>query len=323
MGPFYARPVLLAIVLITTLAAGVARAQPVVCVIVPHFKDEYWLSVGFGLKTVAETEGAGLRIFESGGYHSLDRQIELLDECVRSGSDAILLGAVSATDPKLLAAVARAQETVPVLALVNELDAPDLAAWIGVDWRGMGEAVAQYLGDLARDQGEPVRAVLITGPDASGWGAILDEGIARSLDGRSVQIVATYRADTGLREQLREVERALDEHPDIDVLIGSAPAIEGAMGLSRRLPATAHHPRLVATYISHSVLRGLKSGAIAMVPFDDPIDQGRLGVELALRAAQGDRFPGLSGPRIRTIVSGNPEIEQIRLSPSGYFPALH
>ncbi len=297
-------------------------AGPRVCAIVPHFKDEYWLSVGFGLEQAAELSGAELLTFESGGYHSLDRQIALLGTCLRKGSDAILLGAVSADDPRLLAAVAETARQVPVLALVNELSAPELSGWIGVDWRGMGAAVGRFLADIYPAGSPKTRAVLITGPGESGWGPILDEGLAKGLAASSVEIVATYRADSGLREQLQQVERAMAEHPEAEIVIGSAPAIEGAMALVRRLPDGTEAPHLVATYISHSILRGLKSGMVEMVPFDDPIAQGKLGLELALRAVQGTRFPGLSGPVILPVVTGSAAVGEIALSPSGFFPAL-
>lgn len=321
MAGAYARALALAIALLVAPLAQGAMAGPLVCVIVPHFKDEYWLSVGFGLEQAAQAEGAALMIHESGGYHSVARQVALLDACVEAGSDAILLGAVSADDPRLVAAVQAASARVPVLALVNELNAPGLAGWIGVDWRGMGRAVARHLVRRAEAEG-PQTAVVITGPGESGWGPILDEGLAEGLSGSAVEIVATYRADTGLREQLREVEHALSAHPEVDVLVGSAPAIEGAMALLRRLPPDAAKPRLVATYISHSVLRGLRNGQVDMVPFDDPIAQGRLGVHLALEAIEGARFPGLSGPEILPVVSGTARIGEITLSPSGYFPEL-
>jgi periplasmic protein TorT len=307
------------------IGLGAAEAQDVVrvCVIVPHFKDEYWLSVGYGLREAADGADARLMVHESGGYHSLDRQIALIETCRAEGVSAILIGAVSADDPRLLAAVAGAAGEVPVLALVNALHSPDLAGWIGVDWRGMGRAVGDFLAARHPAGGAAAaRAVLVTGPLDSGWAPILDEGLATGLARAEVDIVATYRADTGLREQLREVERALAEHPDADYLLGSAPAIEGAMALVRRLPEGAPRPQLVATYISHSVLRGLKSGQVAMVPFDDPIAQGRLGLQLALRAAAGERFPGLSGPRIMTVEGGTSAVGRIALSPSGFFPDL-
>lgn len=320
MSRFYARTLLAAIALLAAVTAQPAMAGPRICVIVPHFKDEYWLSVGFGLEKAAVEAGAELLIHESGGYHSLERQIELLASCMAAGSKAILLGAVSANDPRLLDAVAKTAETVPVLALVNELAAPEIAGWVGVDWRGMGAAVGSFVGG---QNGIPTpTAVLVTGPNESGWVPILEQGLTGSLAGNGLEIVATYRADTGLREQLREVERALAEHGDADILIGSAPAIEGAMALLRRLPEGAHRPRLVATYISHSVLRGLRSGLVEMVPFDDPIAQGRLGLQLALRAIKGERFPGLSGPTILPIVGGTADVARISLSPAGYFPSI-
>jgi len=314
---------------ITALAACAistgALAQDAVariCVIVPHFKDEYWLSVGYGLQGAADETGAELLIYESGGYHSLTRQIALLETCRTAETDAVLIGAVSADDPRLLAAVSATAQTQPVLALVNALNAPALSGWIGVDWHGMGTAVGRFFSERYPAGTPSARAVLITGPEESGWGPILDAGLAEALPGSSLEIVATYHADTGLREQLREVERALADHPEVDYLIGSAPAIEGAMALLRRLPDGAHRPRLVATYISHSVLRGLKNGQVEMVPFDDPTAQGRLGLELALRAMTGERFEGVSGPQIVPVLTGAASVDRIVLSPAGFFPHL-
>jgi protein TorT len=310
---------------LAVVAAGATLAQtptPRICVIVPHFKDEYWLSVGYGLQQAADAANAELLVHESGGYHGLERQIALLDLCRRVPTDAVLIGAVSADDPRLLDAVAATEREQPVLALVNALNAPGLAGWIGVDWHGMGVAVGHFLS--ARHPAGSARkiAVLVTGPDQSGWGPILDGGLALGLADSSVKIVATYQADTGVREQLREVESALADHPEADYLIGSAPAIEGAMALLRRLPQGAPRPALVATYISHSVLRGMKNGQIEMVPFDDPIAQGRMGLELALRAMRGAYSPGLSGPQITPITADAGNVGEVALSPAGFFPTL-
>jgi len=78
----------------------------------------------------------------------------------------------------------------------------------------------------------------------------------------------------------------------------------------------------VATYISHSVLRGMKNGQVAMVAFDDPIAQGRLGLELALRAVGGAHAPGLSGPQILPVTAEAGNVGEIALSPAGFFPTL-
>ena len=67
---------------LAVVAAGATLAQtppPRICVIVPLFKDEFWLSVGYGLQQAADAAGAELLVHESGGYHGLVRQIALLD----------------------------------------------------------------------------------------------------------------------------------------------------------------------------------------------------------------------------------------------------
>lgn len=286
-----------------------------VCVVVPHFKDEYWLSVGFGLQQEAAKSGVDLVFYESGGYLALSRQISLLQACQAQKVDAILLGAVSADAPDILAAVKATSTTTPILALVNALNSNDLSASIGVDWRDMGNAVGTYLSQKHPKGSTPVRVGFITGPKDSGWSPLLEDGLRLALRGSSVDIVTTHHADTGLREQLREVEAVLAEAPDLDYLIGSAPAIEGAMGLATQ--SKGPFPKLIATYISHSVRRGLQSGKVIAVPFDDPVAQGKLGVRAALDVIRGAQSATLIGPKVELIDTDNPDKNQLPLAPAG------
>ncbi|MCK8462800.1 TMAO reductase system periplasmic protein TorT [Aliiroseovarius sp. S1339] len=289
-----------------------------ICVVVPHFKDEYWLSVGFGLQQEAAKTGVKLMFFESGGYHALQRQVSLTQTCIAKGADAILLGAVSADAPDLLAAVETASASIPVLALVNEFHSPHLAAAIGVDWRDMGRAVGGFLATRHPPGTPKVRVGFVTGPTDSGWSPLLESGLLGSLRESSVDIVITRYADTGLREQLREVEDILAAEPHLDYLIGSAPAIEGAMGLAAL--SDAPFPKLIATYISHSVRRGLQSGKVLAVPFDDPVEHGHLGIRKALKAIGGEFSPRMAGPPIELVEAG--DLDTLPLSPADLVLAI-
>ena len=287
-----------------------------ICVVVPHFKDEYWLSVGYGLKQEALKTETDLLVYESGGYHALTRQIMQLDNCVKLGVDAILFGSVSEDAPELLGAVERVAQTVPVVALVNELRSPHLSGAVGVDWRDMGKSIGQYLAISHPIGSDPISAVLITGSLDSGWSPILEAGLQEGLEDSSVEIVHTGRSDTGMREQLVLVEAALNIFPDIDLIIGSAPAIEGAMGLVANSEAVS--PSLVSTYISHSVRRGLLSEAVDAVAFDDPVQQGRMGIRVALDAQKGHYSTEILGPEIELAVSGADQVVNIDLSPAEF-----
>lgn len=291
-----------------------SESGKLLCVIVPHFKDEYWLSVGYGLTQEAAATGTEVLMFESGGYHALEQQIALLDTCAERNVSAVLLGVVSADDASLLAAVEKASATVPVVALVNELRSPHLSGAVGVDWQDMGQVIGAYLSQRHPPGSKAISAALVTGPAVSGWSPLLEAGLYSELRNSSVTIKFVGRSDTGLREQLAQVEAAIDQVPDLDVIIGSAPAIEGAMGLAAN--SADPFPRLVSTYISHSVRRGVQSGKVTAVAFDDPAEQGRLGVRIALSARLGVFSTHLIGPDIELVAANSGQETSLELAPA-------
>lgn len=314
---------------ITTIALWIALwstaafggSGPLVCVLVPHFVDEYWLSVGYGLEQEAARQDIDLLFFEAGGYRARARQIQQLGSCVERGSDSILIGAVTSDHPDLIEAIAKVAETMPVFGLVNELHSQSLSARIGVDWRDMGDGIGQYLSGLHPKGTPPKTAILVSGPAESGWPAPLEAGLRAGLAESAVTIVDVSGADTGLRRQLALVETALETHPGADYLIGSAPAIEAAMGLLAASDAQSS-PRLLSTYVSHTVLRGLMNGSVLAAPFDDPMLQGIMAIRQTLKPKDPADLAPSVGPRIRLVPGADSNFEHIQISPPDYFPAI-
>lgn len=301
--------------------AANAEARPLFCVLVPHFKDEYWLSVGFGLEQEAARQAVDLLVYEAGGYRDRAAQIAQLDLCVARGADAILIGAVTSDHPDLIQAIASVAERVPVLAVVNALESNRLSARIGVDWQGMGRAIGDHLSAL-HPAGTPAKtALLVSGPPEAGWTGLVETGLRAALTTSSVTILEVFGADTGLRPQLSLVETALSRHPDADYLIGSAPAIEAAFGLIAA-QTTPDPPALLSLYVNHSVLRGLMNGQVQTAAFDDPVRQGIMAIRQAVGATPLSDAARLVGPDIVLLTRADPDLDQIRISPAGYFPKL-
>lgn len=319
MIPVYRWILLVAISLTCGLFGGAARASdPLLCVLVPHFKDEYWLSVAYGLEQRAADKGLAVRFFEVGGYNALERQIDQLSACADMKADVILIGAVSSEAPDLLAAVRHAAQGRPVIALVNELHSQALTTRVGVDWEDMGLALGDRLAARFPGSGPAQSAILLTGPVSAGWVGPLEKGLLRGLSGSAITITGVYGADTGTSEQLRLLETAWAEHPDTSLVIGSAPAIEAAMAFFRTQDP---RPMLAATYFSHSVARGLAGRQILAAPFDDPIEQGRLAVDAAIAAISGRQSPRHLTTTI-TVHEAGVDPSLVALSPAAYFPAL-
>lgn len=294
-------------------------AGPEVCVLVPHFKDEYWLSVAFGVTHEAEALGITPRFREAGGYRAVARQIEQIGACQAQGAAAILIGVVSADDKALLQALAAAGRQLPVIGFVNESQAGGLAGFAGVDWRDMGRAIGRYLADRHPPGSRPVTAVLITGPEQAGWTAPLETGLRAALAPSALRLRGTFHADTGVREQLGQVEAALQEFSGTDYLIGSAPAIEAAMGLAATGTVT-EMPALLATYASHTVLRGLSNGQVQAVVFDDPMAQGRMAIRQVAAILEGSGTEEVTPPRIELLQRPLSRARFLNLSPPDFFP---
>ena len=311
----------MAIGLCVALWSSAAAAGPVLCVLVPHFKDEYWLSVGYGLEQEAARLNVELLFFEAGGYRARAQQIEQLDSCVERGVDAVLIGAVTSDHPDLTDAIGRVAQHIPVFGLVNELHAVTLSARIGVDWQDMGYAVGHHLAELHPEGSRPGTAVYISGPPEAGWTGPLENGLRKGLERSAVTILEVFGADTGLRPQLALVETALERHPDADYLIGSAPAIEAAIGLFATNGAP-EPPLLISTYISHTVMRGLMNGKVLAAPFDDPALQGAMALGQVVSVLASERSEALAGPGIVLLTNSDANLADIRLSPAGYFPNI-
>lgn len=308
-----------AVGLVSGISARADTADRPVCVLVPHFKDEYWLSVAFGVTSEATRLGIAPTFREAGGYRAIARQIEQIKACQAEGSAAILIGVVSSDDAGLLQAIADATRQVPVIGFVNETQATGLAGFVGVDWRDMGRLIGDYLARRHPAGTAPVTAVLVTGPVEAGWTAPLETGLRGPLDTSALRLVKVFHADTGVREQLAEVEEALRGFGDADYLIGSAPAIEAAMGLEAT-GAVTDMPALIATYVSHSVLRGLSGGRVQAVAFDDPMEQGRMAARQVAAVLAGLHPAETGAPEIELLEHPLAESQLFRLSPPGFFP---
>ncbi|MGY3941741.1 TMAO reductase system periplasmic protein TorT [Aeromonas tecta] len=272
------------------------------CVLYPHLRDAYWLSVNQGMVEEAKRLGATLRIHEAGGYGALTEQRQQLRQCVSEGSDAILLGAVSYDG----LAKAIKQVPLPVFGLVNDL-APGLAiAQVGVPWQQMGWRIGHWLAERHPAGSPPVSVALFPGPDSGSGTALVESGFKDAIRGSAIKLVITMRGDNSREIQRTLVQQSLARHPDLDYLVGGAIAAEVAV--NELAQHNASHPQVLSTYFSHGVQRGLLRGKILAANSDQMREQGRLAVAQAVcllqqPAATEQQCPRVMGPPILTLTA--------------------
>lgn len=283
------------------------------CALYPSLKDSYWLSLNYGMQEAARRYGVDLKVLEAGGYSQLATQQAQIDQCKQWGAEAILLGSSTTSFPDLQKQVA----SLPVIELVNAIDAPQVKSRVGVPWFQMGYQPGRYLVQWAH--GKPLNVLLMPGPDNAGGSKEMVEGFRAAIAGSPVRIVDIALGDNDIEIQRNLLQEMLERHPEIDVVAGTAIAAEAAMGEGRNLktPLT-----VVSFYLSHQVYRGLKRGRVIMAVSDQMVWQGELAVEQAIRQLQGQSVSDNVSPPILVLTPKNADREHMRrsLSPGGFRP---
>ncbi len=268
------------------------------CVLYPHLKDPYWLSVNHGMVEEARRLGVSFTLNEADGYPNRARQAEQIRACARSDFDAIILGTVSYDGhTETLLQVA---QSVPVIAVVNDIDPRGITAKAAVSWVEMGASAGRFLAERHPADTEVVQVAWFPGPFGAGWVSIIEEGFLDAIADSAVEVAGTYYGDTGRQDQILLVEQALADHPGIEYIVGNGPSAEVAVSILRAQERSAEIG-IISTYLSHAVYRGLQRRRILAAPTDFPVLQGRLAVELAVRALQGELPITEAGPSIVTV----------------------
>jgi protein TorT len=290
------------------------------CASIPHLKDDYWLAVNSALIQEARRLGVRLNLFEPGGYEHLDAQRRQIAECMKVGTDGLIVGAISADGLNDLIA-SYAGRGIPIVDLINGASSKAIAARAAADFYDMGFAAGEALKKLAGADGRPVRIAWFPGPKGAGWVAAGDEGFRSAVKGTKIAIVDTSFGDTGLAEQTKLVTAALEQHKDLDYIVGTAVTAEAAVPVLRERKRSAR-TKVLAYYFGAGVYQGIQRGTIVAAPTDQPAIQAGLSVDLMVRILEKkDYFRHVSAPVI-VVDRGNLPTFDLRssLEPPGFRP---
>ena len=274
-----------------------ARKPWHLCASYPHLKDSYWLSVNYGMVEHARRLGVSLEIVEAGGYLNLEKQKAQIAACAKT-ADALIVGTVSYDGlTPLLRDLSRRK---PVIAAVNDIANEGITAKAGVSWVSMGESIGRYFATRHPKGSATVKVAWFPGPKGAGWVNFVEEGFNLAMRESSADIVAVKYGDTGFEAQLLLLEELLEQHPDVEYVIGSAVTADAAVSLLRAKNLTGK-VGVLADYFTHGTYRAIRRGKVMAAPTDSPVLQGRLAIDQAVRALEGTLTLRHAGPAIRMI----------------------
>ncbi len=291
------------------------------CIAYPHLKDAYWLNVNYGMVQEAKRLGVAFTLVEAGGYPNLERQRQQIEQCTAEGADALIVGTVSFRG--LNQSIARIAKMMPVLATVNDIEDNGISAKSGVSWTTMGRVTGEYLAERHGAGTEPVTVAWFPGPQGAGWVDFIETGFKRGLKGSAVEVVVTKWGDTGKEIQRTLVQEVLESHPQVDYIVGNALMAEAAISTLRNR-GLENQIKIVSTYFTPAVYRGIRRGRILAAPTDAPVMQGRISIDQAVRVLENRELVKHAGPRIQMIDQQNWQDIDISdsLAPPSFLPTF-
>lgn len=307
--------------IINYLPAEPATRKWRLCISYPHLKDSYWLNVNYGMVEEAKRLGVSFNLVEAGGYPNLDRQRQQIEDCTSKPVDALIVGTVSFDG--LTETITRIADRIPVLATVNDIADQGVTAKSGVSWTTMGEVVGQYLASLHPDGTEPVDVAWFPGPAGAGWVYFIEDGFRKGIADSAINVVVSKWGDTGKEIQRTLVQEVLESHGDVEYIVGNALMAEAAISVLRNR-GLDEKIKIVSTYFTPAVYRGIRRGRILAAPTDAPVVQGRLSINQAVRILEGREFNRHVGPAIRMIDQENWKTVDIAgsLAPPSFLPTF-
>ncbi len=291
------------------------------CISYPHLKDAYWLNVNYGMVQEAQRLGIAFTLVEAGGYPNLERQRQQIEQCAADGADALIVGTVSFRG--LEQSIVRIAETMPVLATVNDIEDVGITAKSGVSWTTMGRVAGEYLAEKHRAGTAPVTVAWFPGPQGAGWVDFIETGFKQGLKDSAVEVVVTKWGDTGKEIQRTLVQEVLESHPQVDYIVGNALMAEAAISTLRNRNLETQI-KIVSTYFTPAVYRGIRRGRILAAPTDAPVMQGRISIDQAVRVLEGRDIVKHAGPQIKMIDQFNWQQIDISdsLAPPSFMPTF-
>ncbi|WP_432470512.1 TMAO reductase system periplasmic protein TorT [Amphritea sp. HPY] len=285
--------------------APLAKAEKAwdICVSFPHMKDAYWTAVNYGVASEAERLGVQMQLVEAGGYTNLSNQISQIEDCISSGADAVVVGAISYEGLNNVIEEAKSNN-IPVIDIINGVSSADISAKSLVSFGEMGYKAGEYLASIHPKGSEKVKVGWFPGPPGAGWVEAGNKGFQDAIADSAIELVETKYGDTGKEVQLKLVEDTLEAHPDLNYIVGTAVTAEAAVLLLRSRDLT-DDVKVMSYYYTPGVHRGIKRGQILAAPTDSTVIQGRIAIDQAVRILEGKEYDKHVGPILAVIDKKN------------------
>ncbi len=291
-------------------------------VLVPHFKDAYWIAVNYAITQEAKRLGVRTVMLDAGGYTNVSKQIDQFEDLVQKQVDGMILSAVNADALGKKVDEAWKKNRLPVVATVIHTNSENLISKAFYHYSQVGLKIAEYIQN--RGGG---KVIFFPGPPGAMWTEETFKGFKDYVEAHPgrIEILAVKYGETGKETQLQLVEDALQRFPIIDYIVGNAVSIAAApIALERT--GRAKQIKLVATYLAPELTNYMREGKLQAICVDHAAMFPRMSLGLLVRYLNGESIESIPAQVMTPIDVFDKEewdkrfVWDLELAPEGYRP---
>ncbi len=270
------------------------------CASLPGLQYEYIRAIAHGLDKEAQRQGVELRLHDAGALDA-ESQRKDIEACLEDGVDAVL---VLAAERGALNEVLRqaSGDGVIVVDVGTNSGSSDVTARITGDTIHLGHMVGSYLVERHPVGSDTARVAWVPGPADATFAQEYDVGFRDGIRDGAIELARTEYTDlddASLRSLMQDVH---EDIADLHALAGISAAMLVA---ADEFESSDHDVVLVSTNLSAEVITAIESGAITAAINDRPVAQGRIAVDIAVRALEGLPFIAEMRPALEMVGAGN------------------
>jgi ribose transport system substrate-binding protein len=274
--------------------------RPAIGLTLMTYNNPFFIVLKDAAKKTAEERGSTL--IEHNAENDSAKQIAAVEDFITRGVEAILLNPVDSS--AIVTAVESANNKgIPVICIDVKANGGKLATFVASDNEKLGIMTGEYLVKRLGGKGK----IAIVGHPTVSSGAMRVKGLKSVLTHHPDIKIVSEQSSLGDRVKAMEVaENILTAHPDVDAVwavndpsaLGCVAAIESA-GLRDKVFVVGIDGSPEAT----EMIR--KSKVFAATAAQYPQEIGKVGVEMALKAIDGDSFPEFLPTKVSLVTVEN------------------
>jgi ABC-type sugar transport system substrate-binding protein len=257
-------------------APALAQAQKItIGVAFPQDDNPFYIAMLRGVR--ARAQELNWEVVSVSSNEDKLKQINGVQDLVARGVRGILISPIDATGVNA-AYDAAAAGKVPIVSVARGSSSPNQTLHVGMDEKQIGRDVAEW---TAKKIGGKGNVAMLLGPSGAPTFRNLAEGYTEAM-AKYPDVKIVFRTDGPLTRErgLRQAEDALVAHPDLVAIYAANDDV--ALGASQAVLAANRKDTTLVTGMNGvpPALRAIKEGNLGMTIELNPVQWGRLGVDV-------------------------------------------